>query len=295
VKTTKITWLAVLALLLPSLARAEEGAESQSAGMRGVAHQRFIALLNPMGMEHSFAIGFRGALGDQEDILFMGAHAETGLVSYVSPVFASHGGYVQVAPFSFLVLRGELVHHVVWPIGMEGAGYYGLQSYQDDTRPEALTAERGESAQGWNARMSATLQGLVPLGPVRLLFQDSLTMQYGSLGEAPFQYDMKWDLVLAREDWVLINSACLLLEIDFDAHTHLRVGAYDDARYVPRSGYLGHQFGPLVMLAIDRPLGEVSSVSPFVRAGYYTDHATRRDEFTILGGVSVDYDLGGMQ
>ena len=39
----------------------------------------------------------------------------------------------------------------------------------------------------------------------------------------------------------------------------------------------------------------VPSLSFFVRGGYYTHHVSRQDELTVLGGVSVDYDLGAIQ
>lgn len=285
---TRTTLLALLALA--SSARAQE--ENESA-MRGVVHQRFVALLNPMGMEHTLSVGLRGALGDQDELLFMGAHAETGLISYVSPVFVQNGGYVEVSPLSFLVLRGELVHQVLWPIGMEGAGYYALDGYE--LRQEELAPENGESAQGWAGRLSATAQGLVPIGPTRLLLYDQLTAQYASLGSGSHYYDMKWDLVLAREDWVLVNSAAVLLEVDLGADVALRFGAYDEVRFVPASGYVGHQVGAIAMLEVENAAPEVPSITPFVRGGYYTSHVQRADEWTILGGVAIDYDLGAVR
>jgi hypothetical protein len=286
VKTT--TYVLALALLLPASVQAQDG-----AAMRGVIHQDFIMLLNPMGMQHTLSTGFRGELGDQDDILFTGAHAETGLVSYVAPVFAINGAYAEISPLSFLVLRAELTQNVVWPIGMEGAGYFGLDSETEDV--QVLAAERAESAVGWSARLGATLQGAIPLGPVRLLIADQLTAQYAEIGAAPFYYDMRWDLVMAREDWVLINNAVVLVDIPLDATLKLRAGAYDDLRYVPRSGYIGHQVGPIVALTIEHPAPEVPEVTPYIRAGYYTDHVVRAEEFTILAGVSVTYDLGAVQ
>lgn len=280
--------LALLIVLLPAPARAED------EGVRGVVHQRFLALLNPMGMEHTLETGFRARIGDPRELLFMGAHAETGLVSYVSPVYAMHGGYVQVSPLAFLVLRMEITHAQLWPLGMEGAGYYGLRAY-DDVNEAALRAERGAAASGWSVRGYATLQALVPLGPVRLLIQDQLVVQHASLGAASHYYDMKWDLVLARHDLTVINGAVVLLEIDLEPTTHLRLGAYDDLRAVPRSGYVGHQVGPLAMLALERVAAEVPSVGVFVRGGYYTHHVLRADEVTILGGVDVTYDLGAIR
>jgi hypothetical protein len=279
--------------LLVMFAASTAAAQPPSPRMRGVVHQQLLALLNPMGLEHTARFGARGLLGDQNELLFMGAHVDTGIVSYVSPVYAIQGGYVQVSPLSFLVLRAEVTGHVVWPIGMSGAGYYALQSYQDDVRPSALTAERGEVATGWSMRLSGTLQGLVPIASdVRILAASELTVQHAALGHGSHYYDMKWDLVLAQRDWVLINGAAVLLELDTDPSTRVRFGVYDDVRYVPASGYVGHQVGPLATLTFRQPAPEIPSLTIFVRGGYHTHHVIRADELTILGGVAVSYDLG---
>ncbi len=286
------TWRASILVGLALMAPAEASAQSPGR-VRTVIRQQYIALLNPMGMQHALEVAFRGRLGDPSELLFTGAHAEAGLVSYVSPVFAMHGGYVEVSPLAFLVARAEITENVVWPIGLEGAGYYGLQSYEGDAR--ALAPELGGSASGWSFRASATLQGMIPLGPARLLVADTLIAQRASLGDASHYYDMKWDLILARDDWLFVNTGVLLVETDLERELHLRIGAYDDLRVVPASGYVGHQVGPIAMLSIGHPSPEVAEVTPFLRAGYYTHHVIRADELTILGGVEVSYDLGAIR
>ena len=103
------------------------------------------------------------------------------------------------------------------------------------------------------------------------------------------------DLILARQDWMIENDALLLVEGNLSPNIALRAGAYDNLRYVPASGYIGHQLGPMAMLVIDHPSAEVTEVTPFIRGGYYTDHLLRAGELTILGGVSVSYDLGAIR
>ena len=273
----------------PRAARTEEApaagepARAAPSTVRVVAHQRVIALLNPMGAEHRFDLSVRAPLGDQRDLFFDGAHLAGGATSFVSPVYALGGGFVELAPFSFLVLRGEVMGAGVWPIGMNAAGHYGLTSYDDDVRGEALPGAQGGSARGVFAGGSATLQGAIGLG-----------LTYVALGDAPYYYSMKHDLVLAREDLVLTNSAFLGIEARCASDLLLRVGVYDDLRHVPASGYVGHQLGPIAMVSWERIDPALSGLTIFVRGGGYTHHVFRAGEATILGGLALDYDLGGL-
>ena len=287
--------LALLALTLSLWAPVSSAAAQEPAGTRLVIHQELALLLNPMGAQHQLELGLRAPLGPQGELLFGGAHAEAGVVSRVSPIFANTGGYLQVSPLSFLVLRAEFLGNALWPIGMDGAGYYGLQGYGDDVHGEELTAEAGGAATGWSLRLQAGLQGAIPVGDARVLIVDQLRFQRDSMGEAPFYYSVEHDLVLAREDWVVSNDALVLAEIPAAPDLLVRAGVYSNLRWVPQSGYVGHQLGPIVALTFEDVSDEVASITPFVRGGYYTHHVTRADELTVLGGISVDYDLGGGQ
>lgn len=280
--------LAALVLVLATAAPA-------SAQSRGVVHQQLVLLLNPMGMQHQLDVGLRAPLGDQGALLFDGAHAEAGITSRVAPVFAIHGGYLEVSPLSFLVLRAEMAGAVVWPIGMDGAGYYGLEGYGADFDAQHLPGAEGGEATGWTVRLSGQLQGAIPLGDAgRLLIADRMTFQHDDQGDAAFYYSLEHDLVLARSDWVVRNDAFVLAEFPVDDVT-IRAGAYSDLRWVPRSEYVGHQVGPIVAVTFERVDAHVPSISAFVRGGYYTHHGTRQDELTVLGGLSVDYDLGALR
>jgi hypothetical protein len=167
------TFLAALALLAapPTLAQAQE-VEPTSAPARPhlVMHEQLVLLLNPMGTEHRLDAAVRSELGEPEDLLTSGTHVEGGVSTAVSPVYAVGGGYVQASPLSFLVLRGAIEGIAVWPIGMDGAGHYGLPGYDADVRSQNLLAEDAGSASGFLATMSATLQGAIDIGDgVRLL------------------------------------------------------------------------------------------------------------------------------
>ncbi|MGE0785139.1 MAG: hypothetical protein AB7S26_05575 [Sandaracinaceae bacterium] len=280
------------ALRTSILAAAWLAASPAAAQAHPVAHEELVLLLNPMGAQHTLRAGARAALGDQDDLFFDGAHAEAGAVSYASPVFAIQGGYLEVSPLSFLVLRAEFTADAMWAIGMDGAGYYGLDGYDGDVHSQALGADRGGSATGWSMRYGAQLQGAIPLGDgARLILVDCATVNYTRMGEAPFYYSMQYDLVAARAEWLVLNDAHLLVEIELGRDIALVAGLYDNARFVPSSGYVGHQLGPIVALDLRGIDPAIDSLGVFVRGGYYTDHVTRADSFTILGGISIDWDM----
>lgn len=279
----------------PEAPDAEPAPSSPARGVRAVAHQQVVMLLNPMGAEHRLDVGLRAELGDPHDLLASGAHVEGGVTTAVSPVYAMGGGYVEIAPLSFLVLRCDLVGATVWPIGMSGAGHYGLGGYDADVRPQALPADGAGTASGWLATVSATLQGALDVGGgVRLLLLSELGLTRATMGNAAFYYSMRHDLILAREDVAVLSSSFLGLEVRAASDLVVRFGAYDDLRFVPGSGYVGHQLGPVVMVEWQHVAPAVGALSLFVRGGGYTHHVTRAEQATVLGGVAIDYELGGL-
>lgn len=283
------------ALALGVALSASRASAQAPRGAHVLLHEQLSLLLNPMGAEHRLDLGVRRNLGLSSDLLLSGTHIEGGLSTAVSPVYAIGGGYVQLAPVSFLVVRGEVVGATVWPIGMDGAGHYGLSGYDADVRGGSLPANEAGTANGWLATVSVTLQGAIDLdGGARLLMASELALTRAVMGDAPFYYSMKHDLVLAREDFVVLNSAFVGGEVRAAPDLVVRFGVYDDLRVVPASGYVGHQLGPLAMLEWQNTAPGIASLALFVRGGFYTHHVTRAEEATILGGVAVDYDLGDL-
>jgi hypothetical protein len=114
------------------------------------------------------------------------------------------------------------------------------------------------------------------------------------VGEASFYYSMKHDLVLAQRDFVLLSCSFVGVEVRAASDLVLRFGAYDDLRHVPASGYVGHQVGPIAMIEWQRVDPVLPSLAIFVRGGGYTHHVTRAEEATVLAGLAIDYDLGGL-
>lgn len=262
--------------------------------VRAVVNERLVAVVNPMGAEHAIGVGLRAPLGDPDELLFRGAHAEAGVVNYTSPVYSTTAAYLQVSPLAFLVLRAEIAGLEMWSIGLDGAGYFPVTS---DRRPLAsadLQGDRGAHASGWGLTLSTILQGAVPIGPLRLIVWNQLGAEHVRLGEAPYYYHPRYDAVLAQQDWVITNWAMVLLEADLGAGARLRFGGYDELRDVPRSGAFANQAGLVAALAIERADPAVPELMPIVRLGIHTHRRAGAGELTLLVGLLARYDLGGL-
>ncbi|MFK7987054.1 MAG: hypothetical protein AB8I08_13600 [Sandaracinaceae bacterium] len=267
--------LPLLALLVSSLLPSPASAQATA-----VANQRLVGVINPIGAEHMVSAGLRAPLGLPDGILYSDTHIELGPVSYVSPIYARTGGYLQLQPLAVLILRAEVRHVAMWSLDMPGAGYVPVE-------PGRGQGQAGE-ALGWEAQFSAIVQGMVPLGPVQLLLWDQVGYERIHLGVAPRYLSPRHDTELAREDGVMSNSAMLLGQVELSEGWSLRVGAYDDVAYVPSSDTLIHQVGPIAALSISRPADGVAEVMPLLRAGYYTD-GRREGAWTGLAGVMISY------
>lgn len=262
-------------------------------GTRWFATQQLVGLLNPMGAEHRFDVGLRWNSGANA-FLLQDSHVAFGATSYVSPVYAIGGAFVQAQPLAFLVLRADWMGIGVWPIGLQGAGHYGLLGYDASLSSANLPAERALSAAGWTASVSATLQAAVELNSSeRFVLTSDSTLSYTSLGAQPYYYSMRSDLILAQRDWLFCNNSFVGYEARRGDSIY-RLGVYDDARYVLASGYLGFQLGPVGMVELLNVTPTLPSLTLFVRAGYYTHHAIRAEQATVLGGVAIDWDFGSI-
>jgi hypothetical protein len=266
----------------------EEGEEPRA---RAVVRERLAFVVNPMGVEHMISLAARVRLGDARDPLMEDAHLEVGAVTYTSPIYSMTGAYAELSPIAFLVLRAEITGVALWPIGLQGAGFYALDGYEADVRGESLDGARGSVAAGVNVQLGATLRAAVALGPIRPILWSELVLEVERLGEQPFRYSPKYDLVLGREDLMLASSTMLLIELALSDTLRVRAGAYDDLRAVPSSGHLVHQIGPTLMVALDTPGETIREVLFVARAGVYTDPSRREGEWTGLAALLARYDL----
>jgi hypothetical protein len=95
-------------------------------------------------------------------------------------------------------------------------------------------------------------------------------------------------VILARRDWLVKNTALVLIASKF-GRTTARIGAFDDLTSVPRSGYLANIVGGVAMFDIRHPKPSLHEISAFVRIGDYTEHAFRTGA-TVLFGVSAVWE-----
>lgn len=258
-----------------------------------MADQRLVGQVNPIGAEHLVSVGVRGSLELPDELLFSNTHVELGVVNHVSPIYARTGGYLQLQPLAVLILRAELRQVTMWALDMPGAGYTPLAHDQGEGGVVArdtpdMVAGQATDARGWEAHFSLIAQGMVPLGPMRLLLWNQLGYERIQLGQAAAYVSPRHDLVLEREDGVLSNAAMLLGEVDLAPGLRLRVGSYDDLAYVPRSSFLVHQIGAIAAVSITEPTDGVAEVMPLVRGGYFTD-GRRAGSWTGLVGMMVSY------
>lgn len=288
----RFTALVVLGCL--SLAAPAAAQRRADRAVHAIVNERLVAVVNPMGAEHGIAAGLRAPLGDPDELLFQGAHAETGIVNYTSPVYSTTGAYLQVSPLAFLVLRAEIVGLEMWPIGLDGAGYFPVVADRAPLARGELQSDRGSHASGWGLTLSTILQGAVPIGPLRLIVWDQIGVEHVRLGEAPYYYHPRYDAVLARQDWVITNWAMVLLEAELGPGTRLRFGGYDELRDVPRSGAFANQAGLVAALAIERADPAVPELMPIVRLGIHTHRRAGAGELTLLVGLLARYDLGAL-
>lgn len=284
---------ALLVVASASTARAECAGHDEP---RWLIHQSLVAQLNPMGAEHNLRAGPCVPLYDSESPVLSLNHFEGGLSTYVSPVYVLAGGYLQVAPVSFLVLRAELGAVLAWPIPLNGAGFFTRSGYGETWRRETLPHEQGQSAAGWATRLMAVLRGRVPIGSgLAIVALNALWLEHVSMDRGPYWVNLRDDVITAQADWVLANEAVLALGVPLPGGTAtVRFGAFSALRHVPASGYVGHRVGPIAMLSLAGLDPALRSFDAFLRLGVYTHHRFRTQEAATLLGLSADWDLGGL-
>lgn len=291
-RSVRTLFLVLAVLLTPALSRAQPGHSCADRGSaRWVVHQTLLGVIEPVGMEHQLRAGACFPLRPTDDPFFTLNQVELGVLSYASPTYAYSGGYVQLTPLSLLTLRVEVSSLAYWPLGLEGAGYYGLGQPDAPRRSEDLPPDRATTASGWNVRGMAIVRARVPVGGLALVVLDALWVDRVELGPGPYYLNLQLDHVAARVDTALSNEAVLALEVPIDGGPLMRFGAYDATRWVDHSGALGHQLGALVQAVWARPIPEIASLELLVRGGGYTDHPVRVGP-ALLGWVAIGWDLG---
>ena len=296
----------LLAGLLLALAPAGAGADDLQASpgstagtgrhCLGEARPRWLGAVtligegNPLGFEAQLQAGRCLPLITTPGVLFDYTNFQYGLAAYLAPVYAMPGAFVSIAPLSVIELRAEAEYVGQWPVGLDGAGYFPLSSAEApwDTLPAAAAT----TAQGYTANLTANLQAEIPLAARwSLLALDSASWQFWQLGDAPAYYNTRYDLPMARRDWILKNTALVLVNHDLSERLKLRGGVTLDQSWVTGSGYRQDVVAALLTGVISRWPGPTSETQPFLRLGGYTRHEYRQGELQLFIGLGMTFDL----
>jgi hypothetical protein len=265
---------------------------AHSGEARWLVEQALAAQIEPTGAELSTSLGLCIPLVEGEGELFDYTHVEPGLSTQVTFGYVNAGGYVEIVPISFLVLRAAMHSVFYFPAAIDGTGYFPLASYDSPFSPGDLPSEAAQAAVGFNAIAAATLQLELPIADRwSVIVVDDVGFEHWSVGDGPLYYNCRFELVLAASDSFLRNDAFVLASIELAGDIALQVGGYSTLRYVPESEYLAHHTGGVVAGSLRRLAPAIAELTLFASIGGYTHHAFRSG-VTLVGGVFATYDLG---
>lgn len=153
-----------------------------------------------------------------------------------------------------------------------------------------------QSTYGVRAALGVTLQGAIPLGQrADLLFANGFTAEYWRVASDGYYFLARRDvMMLGSGDWVLANTAALLVSIKVHPNAALRIGATDDLVYTPNFGYTGNVAAGLVAIQVNNLRNLAKQFAFFLRIGGFTKHAFRGIEtapWTLAGGFDITYEL----
>ena len=238
------------------------------------------------GLEHQMRIGACIPLVIDKGPLFDLSFFEAGMVLHTSPIYVMPGGYINFAPLSILQFRVEAAPIFYWPIGVSGAGYYPIAGYESDYAREKLPADEGESAIGWYVRFGPTLQLAFPIGPLRLIFVDSAFFEHWQIGDADFYFHNRNDLPAANSEWMVDQSALLLVEIPVHKNAALRFGVNDQLIMNFGGKNISNALRGIAMINLKRLGPKIRDFSPIIALGGRTHHPVRGGDVNFIVALS---------
>jgi hypothetical protein len=243
------------------------------------------------GLEHQMKVGVCFPLikgkGRLTDLSFI----EAGFASWVTPIYAMPGGYVAIAPLSFLKFHFEAAPVFYWPIGVDAAGYYPLDTLQSDYTKASLSGDKGETALGGFIRFGPTLQLAFNLSPnVRLIIVDTLRIEHFVIGTAPVYFHNRNDLPATNPDWFLENVGIVMVGIKVHPNAELRLGVNDALVMNFSAGQKSNSVRGIGMISMKR-VGRLRDLTPILTVGIRTNHPVRQWHFTFIAAISFAIDL----
>ncbi len=262
--------------------------------------QLLLGGLNPRGAEHDLAITFCAPLITEPGILFDFTNVEVGIQNYTSGVYTYLGGFVSLTPLSFLQLRAQFTGIGLWTLPLDGAGHFPVQNYDSAFDSPDLPKDNAQSTQGYSAMFSAALRGSIPIkNNFNVIVSNTVQGESVRFGDDPYYYNLRNDLILAKNDWVFKNTTVALAEYTRGSNdsTNLSVmaGVFNEYTLVPSSDYETDLLALILIGVLRRPGSTVRSLSAFVRPGYYLAHASkaqfRNHEAAVLIGLGAVYEV----
>ncbi len=252
-----------------------------------IIDETLVGVVNPEGGENQLRVAYCLPLTELPGILHDYDGFEFGLFNYATPIYTHQGVYAAISPLSFLELRAAAAAVAIWPLPVDGFGYYGLSGYHAKHADADLPAANAKSVLGLDLTFTAVLQGEVEIaGPYNLIITNVFSADYWNIGSAPYFINLRQDAVLARSDWLIKNNGSILIDTRLSKEVNLHVGINDDLTFVPAAGYVGNIVSLFVSVPIRRENGSPRDIEPFIRLGTYTHHESRTG-FMLFGGISV--------
>ncbi len=245
----------------------------------------------PWGIEHQLRVGGCVPLVRKPGALFDHTFIEAGFQAHTSPIYVMPGAYVDIAPLSILQFHFQFAPVFYWPISLSGAGYYELDSYEEDYSEEFLLPDDGEAALGWYLRTGATLQAAVSLGPVRLLATNTFLAELWELGEQPFYFHNRNDIPAAKREWFIDNMTLVMAEIPLHPNLDLRAGFNHQLTMNLGAKQMSNFLGGVTMFRFKKLGRSIRDFTPLVRFGGRSRHPVRQGDFTFIVAVIFSADL----
>lgn len=264
------------------------------ASARWFSEQILTLQAAPSGGELEAKVGACWPLIRGEGELFDYTRAVVGLDVQATAGYVQLGPYLELMPVSVLGLRAELHWVDYFPAGFAGAGYYPRPSYDAGFRYRDLPADDAASASGYNAVLVAWLQLEVELTDSLSVFAwNEAALEHWSLGDGPYYYNARWDLILAADDELVRNDAYAGASLSLTPDLSLGLGPMSSLRHVPEAGYTAHQVGAAFNGSWQTSGGSLRSLDAFVAAGGFVAHSFRQGAFVIVSLIA-GWDLGAL-
>jgi hypothetical protein len=261
---------------------------------RWFGEQTVFVQSQPAGAELEAKVGACWPFITGQGELFDYTHVLLGADVQATAGYVQAGPYVELMPLSVLGFRAELHWVDYYPAGLSGVGYHRLPSYAAAFRQSDLPAAGAAHATGYNGVLAAWLQIEIGLsGPISVFAWDEAALEHWSLGDGPYYYNARWDLVLASSDELVRNDAFAGVNAALTPELKLGAGPVSLLRRVPAAHYTALELGGALNLSWQPRLGALRSLDGLLGGGKFVAHSFRRGVFLVLS-LAARWDLGAL-